>query len=316
MQREKHFGIKEVQQECSCRANLPTYICSSCHTLFCSDCANLIGIPSTAVCRNCGSLCFDYQTVLQHQINRAERDSPLGIEDFKSALRFPLRNFSRNLGRALVYGALLYSVPYLGFSGIGLYFGILGVIPALLANCFMIGFNLRVINAVEIGKSENKSILDTIEMLADLGETVALGCGVLLITVVPFLLSFTFALNLAIFRWVTFGWMILYYPLALVVAATTGSFGATINPSNGIREILMYRSGYQKFFTFYLFVCAVTGGIVLTALRATSESLAGSPIVSLLPVFIVLMMFLGSMIFYSNLVVSYLAGRVKFKVST
>jgi hypothetical protein len=207
-------------------------------------------------------------------------------------------------------------MPYLAFSGIGVYFGILGVIPALLANSFMIGFNLRVISAVESGISENKNILDTSELLADLGETVALGCGVLLITVVPFLLSFTPALNSSIFRWVTFGWMIFYYPLALVVAATTGSFWATINPSNGFRELLKHTSGYQKFFTFYLLICAVAGGIVLTALRKTSQLLAGSPIFSLLPVFILLMITLGPLIFYSNLVVAYLAGRVKFKGST
>lgn len=315
MQREKQCSIKEVQQACSCRASLPTYICSSCHTLFCRDCAKLIGIPPIAVCRDCGSLCFDYQAVRQQQINKAERDSPLGIEDLRSALRLPLRNFPRNLGRALIYGALQYSMPYLAFSGIGVYFGMLGIIPALLANSFMIGFNLRVISAVENGISENKDVLDTSEMLADLGETVALGCGVLLITVVPFLLAFTLALNPSIFRWVTFGWMIFYYPLALVVAATTGSFWAAINPSNGIREILMHTSGYQKFFTYYLLICAVTGGIVLTALIKTSELLAGSPIFSLPPVFIVLMMLLGPLIFYSNLVIAYLAGRVKFKKS-
>ena len=40
---------------------------------------------------------------------------------------------------------------------------------------------------------------------------------------------------------------------------------------------------------------------------------AGSPVVALLPIFIVLMAVLGSAVFYGNLVIAYLIGRMEFK---
>lgn len=177
----------------------------------------------------------------------------------------------------------------------------------------MIGFNLRVINRVETGRLDSKNLFDTSEMLADLGEIVAISCGILLITLGPYLISLLFAPSVV--SWLAFGWMIFYYPLALMTAASTNSFWATINPLNGFGEIQTHKSTYPKLFFFYVIICAVVGGLVLTVLVKFVQSLSSSPILALLPIFIVLMMVLGSLVFYSNLTVSYLIGRIKFKES-
>lgn len=303
----------EVQQICSCKSSFPTYICSSCHTLFCHNCAKLVGIPSSCLCKVCGSLCSDYKKFVQKQSALADKAAPFGSEDFKSALRYPFQEFYTNSGLALIYGALLYSVPYLGFSGPGVLFGVLGIIPALIANSLLFSFNLRVINAVETRRLSSKNVLDTTEIIADLGETVALCCGILFITVMPYLVSSL--LMRGIVSRLALCWMIFYYPLALMVAASSKSFWATINPASGLEEIQLHKSVYPKFFFFYILICVTVGALVLTVLAKFLQSISGSPTLALLPIFIVLMMVLGSLIFYSNLVLSYLIGRMRFKES-
>lgn len=263
----------------------------------------------------CGSLCTSYKEFLQKQIVRTDKATPFGVEDFKAALRFPLHNFFANLMLALVYGALLYSIPYLGFSGVGVLFGLLGVLPALIANSFMLGWDLRIINAVESRRLESTDVLDASEMLADLGETVALSCAILLIVGAPFLINLLFASDVPLIHWLSLGWAIFYYPLALTVAASSNSFWATINPLHGLEVIQTHKTVYPKFFLLYVLICAVIGGLVIGALVKFLQSISGSPGIVLLPIFIALMMVLGSVVFYSNLVISYLLGRMLFKAS-
>ena len=98
-----------------------------------------------------------------------------------------------------------------------------------------------------------------------------------------------------------------------MVAASTNSFWATINPLNGLIEIQTHKSDYPKFFLCYIIICAVAGGAVLLSLVKFLQSVVGSPTLALLPLFIILMMILGALIFYSNLVLSYLIGRLRFK---
>jgi hypothetical protein len=311
----RNNAMMNEQERCFCKSHSPSYICPSCHTLFCHNCAKLVGIPAFCICKVCDSLCSDYEKFIQKQVVHVDKTARFGIADFKDALRFPLQEFSGNLGLALVYGALLYSMPYLGFSGVGVFFGILGVVPALLANSFMLGFNLRVINAVGNGRRNFENVLDTSEMLADLGETVALSCAVLFITVAPYLISLLLMPNASLIHWLAFGWMVFYFPLALIVASSTNSFWATINPLNGVGEIQTYKSVYPKFFFYYIFICVIVGGLVFGTLFKLVQSVSGSPIFALLPIFIVVMMILGSLIFYSNLAISYLLGRMRFKES-
>jgi hypothetical protein len=275
----------------------------------------LIGIPACCICKICGSLCSNYKEFLQNQIIQTDTATPFGVEDFKAALRFPLRSFFANLILALAYGALLYSIPYLGFSGVGVLFGLLGVIPALIANSFMLGLDLRVINAVESRRLESADTLDVSEMLADLGETVALSCAILLIVSAPLLINLLFAPDVPFIHWLFLSWAIFYYPLALMVAASSNSFWATINPLNGLEVIQTHKTIYPRFFLLYVLICAVVGGLVIGALVKFLQSISGSPGILLLPIFIVLMMVLGSLIFYSNLVISYLLGRMLFKES-
>jgi hypothetical protein len=173
---------------------------------------------------------------------------------------------------------------------------------------------VRVINAVESGNPESQDVLDASEMLADLGGVVALSCGILLVTLAPYLLTSRFASDLPLIQWLVFGWMVFYYPLALFVAASTNSFFETINPLNGL-EIVKAHKSFYKFFFFYILISILIGGLVLVTLIKLLQSVSGSPTIVLLPIFVVLMMILGSLVFYSNLVVSYLIGRIKFKES-
>lgn len=187
--------VREAQEKCSCNSSFPSYICLSCHALFCRDCARLVGIPSACVCQACGSLCSDYSKFLQKQTILADKTAPYNFEDLKAALRFPLQDFSTNFGLGLIYGALLFAVPYLALSGVGIFFALAGVIPAFVAIGLLFGCNLRVIEAVEAGRVESKNPLDASEMLADLGETVALSCGILLVALMPYLMSLLFTPN-------------------------------------------------------------------------------------------------------------------------
>jgi hypothetical protein len=305
--------IGKAHNVCSCNSPFPSYICPSCHTLFCRNCAKLVGIPASCICRACDALCSDYSKFLQKQSALAEKATPFGIEDFKAALSFPFQEFSTNLGLALIYGALLFATPYLGLSGVGMFFGIGGFIPALIGNGLLLNCNVRIIRAVESGRSESKHLLDASEMLADLGETVALSCGILFITLAPYLLSLLLTRNAPFLQWSGFGWMLFYYPLALNVAAATNSFWGIINPLRGFEIIKAHRSIYPKFFFFYLLISATVGGLVLIPLVKFLQSISGSPVIALLPIFIILMILLGSVVFYGNLVIAYLVGRMEFK---
>lgn len=304
-----------IPEACSCNSLVPSYICSSCHTLFCQNCAKLIGIPASCICKVCGCLCTGYAEFLQKQSVRADQATPFGVEDLKAALHFPLYNFFANLLLALVYGALLYSIPYLGFSGVGVLFGLLGVIPALIANSFMLGLGLRVINAVGSRRLNSTNVIDASETLADLGETVALSCAILLIVSAPLLISLLFAPDVPLIHWLSLGWAIFYYPLALSVAASSNSFWSTINPLDGLEVIRTHKTIYPKFFLLYVLICAIAGGLVIGAFVKFLQAISNSPGIVLLPIFIALMMILGSVVFYSNLVISFLLGRMLFKES-
>jgi hypothetical protein len=315
--RHPHSKIIDIagkeQDVCSCNSPFPSYICPSCHTIFCRDCAKLVGIPASCICRICDSLCSDYNEFLRKQSILADKATPFGVEDFKAALSFPFQEFSTNSGLALIYGALLFATPYLGLSGVGMFFGIGGVIPALIGNGLMLNCNVRVIQACEAGRSERKHLLDASEMLADLGETVALSCGIIFITLAPYLLGLLFTRSAPFLQWLGFGWMVFYYPLALRIAAATNNFWEIINPLRGLEVIQTHKSAYPKFFFFYLLIPAVVGGSVLTTLVKSLQSVSGSPLIALLPLFIVLMTVLGSLVFYGNLVIAYLIGRMEFK---
>lgn len=267
------------------------------------------------ICRSCGSLCSDYQEFLRRQIFLADKNSPYGLDDFKAALCFPLQELSTNLGLALTYGALLFAVPYLGISRIGLFFAIAGLIPGLVATGLLFGCNLRIINAVTAGRQESKYLLDASEMLADLGETATLSCGILLISLIPYLLSIRFASGLVQVQWLGVGWMLFYYPVALMVAASTNGFWETLNPLNGLEVIHLHKAVYAKFFSFYLFLSVASGGLAITILVEVLQSISGSSLVALLPIFTLLMMVLGSLIFYANLAIAYSIGRMQFKES-
>lgn len=303
-------GTNEV---CSCGCAGPAYICRSCRTLFCHDCAKLIGTPSSCICKLCDSLCTDYKGFLDRQLFLVDQTSPYSIEDLKAALRFPLQQRSANLGLALVFGGLLFAVPYLGISRVGLFFAIAGLIPAIVAIGLLFSCNLRIISAVGSGRRESRNLLDASEMLADVGATAALSCAILIVVLVPFLLTLRFAANVSVVQWLGIGWMIFSYPLALMGAASTNSFWETINPLHGIELIQAHKTFYPKFFSFYLFISFVVGGLVILVLVKFLQSIAGSPLFTLLPMFVVLMMVLGSLVFYANLAIAYLIGRMQFK---
>lgn len=301
---------------CPCKRRLACYICSACHALSCQLCGRLVASPAICVCKQCGGLCSDYGEFLTTRATQADKNAPLAIGDLISALCFPFQDLITNLGLASIYGALLYSVPYLGFSGVGLFFGLLGLPPFLLANTFMIGFNIRVISLVEQGRSDSRNALGTSEMLADLGETVAIAAGVMLVTSTPFLVSILWSEVPALFGWLGIVWFFLYYPLALVVATSTNNFWAIINPLHGVREVQKYPAVYGKLFVFYLLVFGIMCAVVVIAIVMVVRAVSDSPSLGVLPIFILLMTVLGILIFYGNLVMSYMVGRVMFKEIT
>ena len=305
---------KKVERGCSCNPySSPSFICTACHTLFCHQCAKLIGIPSVCVCTECGSLCAPYQGFLRNQIIQADKDSTFGIADFKSALRFPFHECHTYLGLAVIYGALLFSFPFLFVSAIGLTFSVLGILPALMATCLLFGCNLRVINVVKMRGHGTKGVLDTSEMLADIGEIVASSCGILLSTMLPLLICLLFARRAPIGVWIAVGWLFFYYPPALILAASAHNLWEIINPLNGLKVIRAYQSGYSKFFIYYFVTSALVWGLIGTTFVDLLKSLSGNPVIAFLPISVVLMVILGAIVFYWNLIISYMIGRMEYK---
>jgi hypothetical protein len=154
---------------------------------------------------------------------------------------------------------------------------------------------------------------DAAEFLADIGTVVTRACGILLAVVWPYLFIRAATPADSVLRWAALGWTIFYYPLALLVSATTDSFQATVNPVSGLTLLHRIKPARAAFFAFYLLICAGCGALVVAVWGAGGRIFSASPA----PVMLVASMLSGavsgSVVFYSNLAVSYLAGRTALK---
>jgi hypothetical protein len=297
----------------------PAYICKACRTPFCRDCTKVVGPETCSICALCGSLCLPYEDVRQKITQLADRRSGFGYHDLKLALRYPFQEPVTLSITAVIYGACHVFLPYLAAPGYGYLLAGIGLLPALVANVVMFGCMTLVINHIAAGRLSYKRVFDLTSLLADPQEMFSLSTAIMLVTTGPLLLSWRFALNHPAVLLLALCWLLCYYPLAVLVAGETQLFTATINPLTGLHAIIRIGGNYWKLFLMYLGLIGLTGALGGAILIVTipHDLLTGLgtiwlPVVNLL-IFLPLSIVLGLLIFYMNIVISFLIGRTLFK---
>jgi hypothetical protein len=297
----------------------PAYICKACRTPFCRDCTKVVGPQTCSICALCGSLCLPYDEVRQKMIQLADRRSGFGWHDLKLALRYPFREPVTLSITAVIYGASHVMLPYLAAPGYGYLLAGIGLLPVLVVNAVMFGCMTLVISHIAAGRLSYKRVFDLTSLLADPQEMFSLSAAILLVTTGPLLLSWRFASNHPAVLAVALCWLLCYYPLAVLVAGETQLFTATINPLTGLKAIGRIGGSYWKLFLMYLGLMGLTGAVggTLLILVIPHHLLMGLgviwlPVLNLL-VFLPLSIVLGLLVFYTNIVIAFLIGRILFK---
>jgi hypothetical protein len=109
----------------------PAFICTACGTAYCNVCAKRIG-STAAICLDCGSLCVPFRDFKEKALIRMDQSSRFGVSDFLFALRYPLQQAMTVFGCSLIYGILIYFLPYFALPDAGALLGTIGLIPGFL----------------------------------------------------------------------------------------------------------------------------------------------------------------------------------------
>jgi hypothetical protein len=285
----------------------PKYICGECATLFCRDCASYVSSSNAAICKSCDSLCFPYEQVRSRAILLADQGSRFGLADLKVSAQYPFKEALASFGLGAFYGASMFSLPFFNIAYAGILLGAIGLVPAFLGNSMMFGCSLRIIDQARGGGTDCNEIFDVTSLFSDLWDTVRMGSGILLSLGWLYAVGSLFGLSRATLIEVTAIWTVLTYPAVLAVAAITRGFWSTINPVLVLSMIFRMRGAYWKLFGLYLPVLGATGsGVVWIASSVLPQGVN-------LPVYLILGILAGPLMFYANMVIACLIGRALFK---
>jgi hypothetical protein len=286
------------------------FICLSCEARCCRACVKVIGSASGAICSVCGELCLPFAEVKRQRLRIADRQTPFGPGDFRFALAYPLKEPLTLLGLGIVSGLGLFSLPFFSLLKVGVLLGSIGLIPMLLSSSLMFGCAWQIIKCLETGRSDSDDLFDVVALFADILRVVRVSLAILLAIALPLVFGLQVGIQSAGFRYLSIGWMIFYYPIALLVAAISQSFWSTLNPLVGLNAIHKLGRDYFKLLAKYLAVIVVTSmviwGLGISLLPASFNLLT-------LIIFLLVGMVLAPPLFYANMVLASLLGRLLLK---
>lgn len=281
-----------------------------CGTVFCKHCPKFV--RNVAICPLCGDLCREYRVVAE-KVARAElQRSGFGINDFFSALSYPLQHMS-----ALFIGALIY-----GFSLL------VGATASLVAWMVMFGCISQTINYVAVGRFD-RSFMSGFEFSdrEDVFGPIFLGLGITIVTWGPMIVFVGALLSgvvsvgsldasdpvtllvdllpyipartpIGVLFLLCLGWGLFYYPMALTVAGYTQSFSSVVNPLVGLDTIRRMGTTYFKAFAMVIVVQFI--GLAGGAIPFAGPFIGGNFITAIFT-------------FYFNLAIACILGRSLFK---
>ncbi|HZS45080.1 MAG TPA: hypothetical protein VFC63_08265 [Blastocatellia bacterium] len=288
----------------------PVCVCASCQLPFCYDCVKSVGIPSAYVCKVCGSNCLPFKDVLEKLKLLLDQRTPFGRSDFKMALAFPFQEPAVFLLLSIVYGATLYTVPFLWSSSPIVLWGVLGFLPAFVSTSVLLGCASKIIDRVEQGRTDSKGLLDTVSLLATVPDIAVRGLALLASLLWPAILAASLKWPADITACVSVIWAILYYPLALGVVTLKQSPWSAINPLAGLRVLIQMGSNSAGFMARYARVAIVAGGL-LSILKIKIAPEGFNLIAS---VFFAVP--LGLVVSYASAITAFLLGRALFKAES
>jgi hypothetical protein len=286
------------------------FICMSCGEKFCRACVKIIGSASGAICSVCGELCLPFAEVKQQRLLLADQQTPFGFDDFRFALRYPFKEPVTVLGLGMIYGAGLFSLPFYLLAEVGILISMTGFLPIFLSNAMMFGCACLIIKRLETGRTDSNDVFDMVALLAEIWSVLRVGAAILLTIALPFIFSLQFGIASSLFQYIAFGWMIFYYPVALLAAAISQSFWSTINPLVGLNAVVRLGAVYFKLLAMYLLLFAVV--VVLMAILAKSILPTGVNLLTII-IFAIAGIFIAPPFFYANMVLASMLGRVLFK---
>lgn len=285
----------------------PAFICTACGTAYCNVCAKRIG-STAAICLDCGSLCVPFRDFKEKALIRMDQSSRFGVSDFLFALRYPLQQAMTVFGCSLIYGILIYFLPYFALPDAGALLGTIGLIPGFLGQALMFGCASQIIRHLETGQKDSQSVFDVSDLLSDIGETILLTLAILIAVGWPLPIFLKIGLARPALFWVSTVWAVVYYPLALTLASLAKRFWPVLNPLAALS--LMHKMGglYWRLFVMCLAVWAAAVSLaaifLVSVLRYTFHPL----------VVLILVLIVGPPIFYANMVTAALIGRALFRV--
>lgn len=222
----------------------PDYICGGCGAVLCKGCVN--SVASGAICTLCGQLCQKYAEVTKQMQRQAFQKSGFGMEDLIQSLTYPLKHF-------VMFAVAAVAITAFGFIHDGL------------ANLMMVGYISIIIRRIADGRVDEAVLLD----FEDMRGVGFLGISIWLIIFGPAVVIRTTGIDETIgmslgaaplFLWpFSFGllgvlailWAVFYYPMALLVAGFSQSFGAVLNPLVGLDTIKRMGGVYVKVWLMY-----------------------------------------------------------------
>ena len=146
----------------------PKYVCRVCATTFCAECPKFVGGSKVAICTECGDLCRNYQEVTTKTARAEFQGSGFGVNDFVTALGYPLKHKAALIGGALLYAFLLIA----GFRG------------SLVATVLMFGCTSHVISQVAWGRLNRSFMPDfsDFSVLEDVLQPLFLSVGIMIVS--------------------------------------------------------------------------------------------------------------------------------------
>jgi hypothetical protein len=286
------------------------FICASCQERFCRACVKVIGYASGAICSLCGELCLPFAEVKRQRLLFADQQTPFGLADFRFALRYPLQQAFTLFGLGMVFGLGLFSLPFYSLIKVGAVIGSIGLLPIFLSSALMFGCAGQIIKCLETGRTDSRDIFDVAALLSEIWSVLRVAAAILLAIALPFVISLQAGIQSAVVQYIALGWMIFYYPIALLVATISQSFWSTINPLVGLNAIHKLGKTYFQLLAMYFAVFAAA--LVLLALLATFILPTGFNLLTLI-IFVIAGAIIAPPFFYANMVLASMLGRLLFK---
>lgn len=212
------------------------------------------------------------------------------------------------VGFGALFGAGLFGLPFLTLGQPGILLGGVGLLPAFLMFSMMAGVLLQTIRAVDIGVHASDDPFDATRLLTDIFETASMGLALILAVAWPYLAALATGIADRVPSWAFVAWVMIYYPLALTVAARSRQFFLTVNPLAGITAIREFGSRAPSLLVMNVVTLLAVGYPLYRFLRYLLK-----PESFYLPVFLVIGVAVGPFIFAANITIACLVGRALFK---